>query len=102
MCNIVSPPFTVTPPEVLHIRHYVWDVIQVTDPDHRSGPATHWLWDNDIFPTTMQPFQLAAQRSILDWYTWLDEPPPLLSKPPGLLGRSSRLGPGRLWNPIPR
>ena len=81
MCILVSPPFTLTPGEVLHIRSYVWDVIRATDPDHVPGPASHRLRDHEIFPTTMQPFQLAAQRSIDDWHTWLSEAPPAPFKP---------------------
>jgi hypothetical protein len=77
----VSIPFTLTPEEILHIRHYVWDVSHVNDPDHSPGSACYWLHDHDIFPTTMQPFQLAAQRSIPDWYTWLSEPPPAPFRP---------------------
>jgi hypothetical protein len=77
----MSIPFALTPAEVLHVRHYVWDVLHVNDPDHTSGPACHWLRDHDIFPTTLQPFQLAAQRAIPDWHTWLSEPPPLPFKP---------------------
>ncbi len=81
MNTLVPLPFALTPAEVLHVRHYVWDVIHATDRDYTSGPATRWLWDNDIFPTTMQPFQLAAQRSIPDWHTWLSEPPPAPFQP---------------------
>ena len=81
MNALVPLPFTLNPAEVLHVRHYVWDVIHVTDPDYTPGPATRWLRDSDIFPTTMQPFQLAAQRSILDWSTWLSESPPAPFQP---------------------
>jgi len=76
MCTLVPPPFVLTPEEALHVRYYVWDVVCSTGPDYIPGPACDWLWDHDIFPTTMLPFQLAAQRSIMDWYTWLDEAPP--------------------------
>jgi hypothetical protein len=76
VCTIVPPPFTLTTDEAIHVRHYVWDVLNASDPDHTPGPACHWLRDHGIFGTTMLPFQLAAQRSILTWYTWLSEPPP--------------------------
>ena len=76
-----NTPFTLTSAEALHVRYYVWDVMRATDPDNTPGPATQWLWDNGIFPTTMQPFQLAAQRSIHDWYAWLSEPPPAPFQP---------------------
>jgi hypothetical protein len=74
-------PFNLASDEALHVRHYVWDVSHATDPDHTPGPACHWLRNLGIFPTTMQPFQLAAQRSIPDWYTWLSAPPPGPFKP---------------------
>ncbi len=45
------------------------------------GPATKWLWDNNIFPTTMQPFQLAAQRTDPDYQEWLFKPPILPFRP---------------------
>jgi len=77
MCTLVPPPFALTPKEALHVR----DVLRATDRDDTARPATRWLWDNGIFPTTMQPFQLAAQRSILDWHTWLSEPPPAPFEP---------------------
>lgn len=81
MSTLVSSPFTLTADEALHVRHYVWDVVRSSDADHIPGPACHWLWDHDIFPTTMQPFQLAAQRSVMDWHTWLSEAPPAPFKP---------------------
>ena len=92
MSTLVSPPFTLTPEEALHVRHYVWDVVRSTDPDHIAGPACHWLWDHDIFPTTMQPFQLAVQRSIIDWHTWLSEAPPAPFKPAWQSKEELRLG----------
>lgn len=73
----MSKPFLLTPSEAAH----VWDASRAAQPGHASGPATRWLRDNDIFPTTMQPFQLAAQRSIPDWYTWLSEAPPMPFEP---------------------
>jgi hypothetical protein len=73
--------FALTDAEALHVRHYVWDVMRVNDPDHTTGPATQWLWDNHIFPTNMQPFQLAAQNLVPDWGTWLSEPPPAPFRP---------------------
>src|SRR5262245_7109400 len=77
----MSTPFALTPAEAVHVRYYVWDVLHASDGNRTAGPATQWLWDHDIFPTTMQPFQLAAQRSIPDWHTWLSEAPPLPFKP---------------------
>jgi hypothetical protein len=56
-------------------------VSHAAQPDYTPGPATQWLWDHGIFPATMQPFQLAAQRSIPDWYTWLSEDPPVPFQP---------------------
>jgi hypothetical protein len=79
--TLVPLAFALTPAEVVHVRHYVWDVYHATDRDYTAGPATKWLWDNDIFPTTMQPFQLAAQHSIPGWHTWLSEPPPTPFRP---------------------
>ena len=74
-------PFTLTPEEALHVRYYVWDVFHASDGKREVGPATRWLREQGIFPTTMQPFQLAAQRSIPDWPSWLSEPPPLPFEP---------------------
>jgi len=77
----MTTPFKLTPEEALHVRYYVWDVLHASDGKGTAGPATQWLWDHGIFPTTMQPFQLAAQRSIADWDTWLSEPPPAPFRP---------------------
>lgn len=74
-------PFTLTPEEALHVRHYVWDVVHASGGDREAGPATRWFSDLGIFPTTMQPFQLAAQRSVPDWPSWLSEAPPLPFRP---------------------
>jgi hypothetical protein len=81
MCTLVPPPFTLTPGEALHVRHYIWDVLHAADPDHTPGPACHWLLDHGIYGTNMQPFQLATQRSIPDWHAWLFEPPPTPFRP---------------------
>ena len=77
----MSAPFSLTPEEALHVRYYVWEVLHASGGDGTAGPAARWLWDYGVFPTTMQPFQFAAQRSILDWHTWLSEPPPAPFEP---------------------
>ncbi len=71
----MATPCTLAPEEALHVRYYVWDVFHAADGEGTTGPATRWLRDHGIFPTTMQPFQLAAQRSVPDWPTWLSQPP---------------------------
>ncbi len=71
----VSTSFTLTENELNFVRYYCYDVYRASDGDREMGPATRWLRDNDIFPTTMQPFQLAAQRTLPDYIAWLSEPP---------------------------
>ena len=71
----MSVPFTLTPDEANFVRWYVYDVGRASDGRREAGPATKWLWDHGIFPTTMQPFQLAAQRSKPDYIEWITEPP---------------------------
>jgi hypothetical protein len=71
----MSTGFTLTEDELDFVRYYCYDVYRASDGNREVGPATKWLWDHGIFPTTMQPFQLAAQRSLPDYNAWLSQPP---------------------------
>ncbi len=70
--------FQLTQDELNFVHHYCHEVmegVQRSGP-REAGPATKWLWDHGIFPTTMQPFQLALQRSHPNSFEVIDSPLP--------------------------
>jgi len=72
---MLNPP-VLTPAESDFVHHYCYEVVMgVRAGPKEMGPATKWLWDNNIFPTTMQPFQYAEQRSNDDYISWITDSP---------------------------
>lgn len=59
------------------VHHYCHEVVTgLRDADQEDvGPATRWLQDHDIFPTTMQPFQYAEQCANEDYIDWITDAP---------------------------
>jgi hypothetical protein len=51
--------FYLTRPEEEFLLHYTAETL---NPNGEPKIATSWLWHNDVFPSTMQPFQYAAQQ----------------------------------------
>jgi hypothetical protein len=51
--------FFLTQPEKEFLHHYQSEILHPEDP---LKPATHWLWHNDVFPSTLRPFLYAAEQ----------------------------------------
>jgi hypothetical protein len=72
----MSKPRVLTPAESDFVHHYCHEVLTGVQTDSKEmGPASRWLWDNNIFPTTMQPFQYAEQRDNDDYMSWITDSP---------------------------
>ncbi len=72
---MLKPP-VLTPEESAFVHYYCYEVVMgVQMGSKEMGPAAQWLWDHDIFPTTMQPFQYAEQCSNDDYINWITDVP---------------------------
>jgi hypothetical protein len=65
-----------TPAESDFVHHYCYEVLTgVQTGSKEMEPASRWLRDNNIFPTTIQPFQYAEQRDNDDYISWITDSP---------------------------